>query len=33
MSRFKTSREEVYEANIALPKLGLVQFTLGNGIQ
>ena len=30
MSRYKTIREEAYEANMQLPKLGLVLFTFGN---
>jgi L-ribulose-5-phosphate 4-epimerase len=30
MSKYKTIREEAYEANMQLPKLGLVLFTFGN---
>jgi L-ribulose-5-phosphate 4-epimerase len=30
MSRYKTLQEEAYEANMQLPKLGLVLFTFGN---
>lgn len=30
MSLYKTIREEAYEANMQLPKLGLVLFTFGN---
>jgi L-ribulose-5-phosphate 4-epimerase len=30
MSRYKTIRDEAYEANMQLPKLGLVLFTFGN---
>jgi len=30
MSRYKTIKEEAYEANMQLPKLGLVLFTFGN---
>ncbi len=30
MSKYKTLREEAYEANMQLPKLGLVLFTFGN---
>ena len=30
MSRYKTIQEEAYEANMQLPKLGLVLFTFGN---
>jgi L-ribulose-5-phosphate 4-epimerase len=30
MSRFKSLKEEVYEANLQLPELGLVLFTFGN---
>lgn len=30
MSNYKTIREEAYEANMQLPKLGLVLFTFGN---
>ena len=30
MSKYKTIREEAYEANMELPKLGLVLFTFGN---
>jgi L-ribulose-5-phosphate 4-epimerase len=30
MSSYKTIREEAYEANMQLPKLGLVLFTFGN---
>ena len=30
MSRYKTLKEEAYEANMLLPKLGLVLFTFGN---
>ncbi len=30
MSAYKTLREEAYEANMQLPKLGLVLFTFGN---
>lgn len=30
MDNFKSLREEVYEANMELPKLGLVLFTFGN---
>lgn len=30
MSQYKTIREEAYEANMQLPKLGLVLFTFGN---
>ena len=30
MNTYKTLREEAYEANMQLPKLGLVLFTFGN---
>ncbi len=30
MSKFKTLKEEAYEANMQLPELGLVLFTFGN---
>lgn len=30
MSKYKTLKEEAYEANMQLPKLGLVLFTFGN---
>ena len=30
MSRYKTIQQEAYEANMQLPKLGLVLFTFGN---
>jgi L-ribulose-5-phosphate 4-epimerase len=30
MSKYKSIREEAYEANMQLPKLGLVLFTFGN---
>lgn len=30
MSQFKSLKEEVYEANMELPKLGLVLYTFGN---
>src|SRR5215217_1311055 len=30
MSQFKNLKEEVYEANMALPKRGLVLYTFGN---
>ena len=30
MSRYKTLKEEAFEANMKLPELGLVLFTFGN---
>ena len=30
MSKYQSLREEAYEANMQLPKLGLVLFTFGN---